>query len=173
MIVSNYERVIKNARENKLNKRFGNTSIEHARVLVKEIVLDANNSIKILSDNFNNYFYSKILSSIENFLNKNKSNIVEIIVIDNEEKNELLESLKSKYKKQVKIYKIPKEDYPIDSDSKERVNFIINDNYAYRYEYSDKDLKNGIVKAIANFNNEEENKLLQDTFDKVKKRTDG
>jgi len=168
--MSNFEKVITNARKKKLNKRFGNTSIEHARVLVKEIILDANNSVKILSDNFNNYFYSKILSTIENFLNKDKNNSIEVIEINDKKENELLDFLKSKYRKQVKIYKIPKEDYPIDNDSKERVNFIINDNYAYRYEYSDKDLEYGVVKAIANFNNKEENKILQKIFDEVKQK---
>ena len=168
--MSNYEKVIKNARKNKLNKRFGNTSIEHAKVLFKEIILDANNNIKILSDNFNNYFYSKILPTIEEFLNRDKNNTLEIIVIDEEKNNELLDFLKSKYKEQVKMYKIPKDNYPIDSDSEERINFIVNDNYAYRYEYSDKDLEYGVVEAIANFNNEEESKILQDIFDEIKKR---
>ena len=59
--MSNFEKVITNARKKKLNKRFGNTSIEHARVLVKEIILDANNSVKILSDNFNNSVFNLIL----------------------------------------------------------------------------------------------------------------
>ena len=48
------------------------------------------------------------------------------------------------------------------------VNYIVNDNNAYRYEYSDKDLEYGSVSAIANFNNKKESDYLIKIFNKIK-----
>ncbi len=167
--MDNYKKIIEEAREKKINKRFGNTSIEHARILTREILLDANHYIKILTNNFNNYFYSKLLQDIINFLQKNKKNYIEIIVGKNEnKKNELINELKKQFSKQIKVYYLGYDNFPIDNDTKERINFIINDNHAYRYEYSDKEINYGIVKAIANFNNQEENKILNNIFEDLK-----
>ena len=77
--------------------------------------------------------------------------------------------MKKEFQTQVKVYYIDYKDYPIDKDTNERVNFTINDNNAYRYEYSDKEIDYGIVKAIANFNNPKENKILNQIFENLKK----
>ena len=55
-----YEKDVKFAREQKIDKRFANSIIDHAIILTREIVIDANKEIKILSDSFNEYFYSKL-----------------------------------------------------------------------------------------------------------------
>ena len=60
-----YERDVIYARENKLDQRFANSIIEHARILTKEIILDANKKVSILSDSFNEFFilnWKKILA---------------------------------------------------------------------------------------------------------------
>jgi DNA-binding LacI/PurR family transcriptional regulator len=169
--MENYKKAIEEARKEKINKRFGNTSIEHAKILTNEILLDAKHTVKILSDNFNNYFYSKIIENIKNFLKKDKKNVIEIITNKNEKKsNKLIKNLKEEFPTQIKVYYIDNKNFPIDSETGERVNFIINDNNAYRYEYSDAEIDNGIVKAIANFNNSEENQILNEIFEKIKKR---
>ena len=164
--MENYEKIIEEARKQKLDKRFGNTSIEHARILFKEIFLDANNSIKILSDKFNSYFYSKLKNEIKHFLKKDNNNVIEIITT---EKNSFLDKLKTLFPKQIKIYLIDYKQFPIDKETKERINFIISDNNSYRYEYSDKDLENGIVKAIANFNSKQDTLILNKIFEELKK----
>lgn len=56
---------------------------------------------------------------------------------------------------------------PIDKNTQEYVNYIVNDKNAYRYEYSDKNIDLGIVEAIANFNSPEEAKILLDNFNNL------
>jgi len=68
----------------------------------------------------------------------------------------------------VKLIFIKDDKFPIDKDSNEKVNYIVNDNNAYRYEYSDKDLEYGSVSAIANFNNKKESDYLIKIFNKIK-----
>lgn len=159
------EKIFEEARKKKINKRFTNSSIEYLKSLTKEIILSANHYIKILSTNFNNYFYSKLEKDIKNFLQKNKNNYIEIIT--SKTKNGLINELKKEFPKQIKVYYLEYNDFPIDNDTKEKINFIINDNDAYRYEYND-NMDYKITKSIANFNNKEETKLLNNTFQKLK-----
>jgi hypothetical protein len=163
-----YEDYVKEAVEKKLDERFANSSLEHAKVLIKYIFLDAKHSVKILTDSFNEYFYSSLLEHIENFLNKNSNNKLEIIV-KKYENNSILEYLENRFKGQVKIVQKNENELPKDKDTGEIANYIVNDNNAYRYEYSDKDLKYGIVEAIANFNNKEEADILLNNFEQIKK----
>jgi len=166
--MDNYKKIVRESRKAKINKRFGNTSIEHAKILTSEILLDAKHCVKILSDNFNNYFYSKLLPNIKTFL-KDKKNCIEIIIGKNKDKkNGLIDSLEKEFPEQIKVYFLDYNDFPIDNDTKERINFIVNDNNSYRYEYSDKEVDYGIVKAIANFNNQEENEILNNVFESLK-----
>ena len=63
---------------------------------------------------------------------------------------------------------ISEDKFPTDNDTKERVNYIVNDNNAFRYEYSDKNIQHGVVNAIANFNHAQDSKILSDMFEKIK-----
>ena len=163
-----YEEIVQNARKSKLDERFANSSIEHARILTNEILLDTNHNVKILSDSFNEYFYSKLLNPIENYLNRDKRNKFEVITSIDKSNNIILNTLKESFDAQVELKFIENNKFPTDKDSKEKVNYIVNDNNAYRYEYSDKNLEYGSVNAVANFNNESESKYLISIFDKIK-----
>jgi len=163
-----YEKIVKNARKEKKDERFANSSIAHARILTSEILLDANNSVKILSDSFNEYFYSKLYIPIENYLKRDALNKFEVITSKGKENNSVLSELKQRFQDQVKLIFIKDDKFPIDKDSNEKVNYIVNDNNAYRYEYSDKDLEYGSVSAIANFNNKKESDYLIKIFNKIK-----
>jgi len=163
-----YEDYVKEAVEKKLNERFANSSLEHAEILVKYIFLDAKHNVKILTDSFNEYFYSLVLEHIKNYLKKDNKNSLEIIVKEYKN-NSILDFLQANFSKQVHIIKKNKDELPKDKDTGEIANYIFNDNNAYRYEYSDKDLQYGIVEAIANFNNKEEVNILLHNFEKIKK----
>ncbi len=162
-----YEKDVIYARENKLDKRFANSIIEHARILTKEIILDANSTIRILSDSFNEYFYSDLKNEIEQFLKKNNSKI-ELIVAKSDKTNQLIKYFREKFPEKFIVKFIEHNYFPKDKETEEYVNYIVNDNNAFRYEYSDKELNNGYVNAIANFNNKNDSEQLNNFFDKIK-----
>ena len=161
-----YKKDVVYARKNKIDKRFANSIIEHARILTKEIILDAKSNIKILSDSFNEYFYSSLKKEIEDFLSKDNTSI-HVIVAKGHEENKLLKYFQNKFPSKFKINFIEHDKFPKDNDTKEYVNYIVNDNKAFRYEYSDKEIHNGHVNAIANFNNEKDSNFLNDFFKKI------
>lgn len=164
-----YEKDVINARKNKLDQRFANSIIDHAKILTREIILDANKKICILSDSFNEFFYSKLEDEIINFLQKDKSNVFELIVSDKQKENNLIQELQEKFPNQFMVQFIKEEIFPTDDETHERANYIVNDNDAFRYEYSDKNIQHGIVSAIANFNHKKDNKVLSDMFEQIKK----
>lgn len=163
-----YEKDVINARKNKLDQRFANSIIEHAEILTREIILDAKQNIRMLSDSFNEFFYSKIKNEIVNFLQKDKSNIFELIVADKQKENSLIKDFQENFPNQFKVKFVNEDKFPTDDDTKERVNYIVNDNNAFRYEYSDKNIQHGVVSAIANFNHEKDTKILNEMFEQLK-----
>jgi len=72
------------------------------------------------------------------------------------------------FPEQFKVKFISEDKFPTDNDTSERVNYIVNDNNAFRYEYSDKNIRHGVVNAFANFNHEKDSKILNDVFEEIK-----
>jgi hypothetical protein len=161
--MQDYIQDVKNAANNNIDKRFPNSSIEHARQLVKEIINHSDKKIYSLSSNFHQDFYKSIESEIVNFLQKPDSEF-NLIISNNE--NGLVTELKEKYTnfkvKQVERNKLPKNDI-----TDEYINYIVNDNNAFRYEYSEKNIDVGIVEAIANFNSPKESDILISNFHSI------
>jgi len=165
-----YEKDVVYAREHNIDQRFSNSIIEHAIILTKEIIIDANKKVSVLSDSFNEFFYFKLEDNIIKFLRKSKSNIFELIVIDKQKNNNLINKLKKEFPNQFKVKYISEDKFPIDNDTSKRVNYIVNDNNAFRYEYNDKYIQNGVVNAVVNFNHKEDSKILNDMFEEIKKK---
>jgi len=163
-----YEKDVINARKNKLDQRFANSIIEHAKILTREIILDAQKEVRMLSDSFNEFFYSKLEDEIINFLQKSEANSFELIVSKKQKENSLIKIFQQKFPNQFKVKFIAEEKFPTDDETKERVNYIVNDNNAFRYEYSDKNIQHGVVSAIANFNHEKDAKILNEMFEQIK-----
>jgi len=163
-----YEKDVINARKNKLDQRFSNSIIEHAKILTREIILDAKKEVRVLSDSFNEFFYSKLEDEIINFLQKSDTNTFELIVSSNQKENSLIKKFQQKFPNQFKVKFIEEKNFPIDNDTGERVNYVVNDNNAFRYEYSDKNIQHGVVSAIANFNNEKDAQILNKMFEQIK-----
>lgn len=165
MTINEYKKEISNAIENKLNKRFPNSSIEHAKILMKEIINHSDKEIYTLSSNFNQDFYLSLEEEIGNFLTKRNDAKFNLIVANDE--NGIITKLKEQYPGKFIVHYINKENMPTDKKSQEYVNYIVNDQNAYRYEYSDKNIDLGLVEAIANFNSPEESKILINNFNKL------
>lgn len=164
MTIKEYKKEISDAIKDGLDKRFPNSSIEHAKILVKEIINNSDKEVFSLSSSFNQDFYLSLEKEIRNFLNRPNTKF-NLIVANNE--NGIISKFKKEYPKQFIVRLIEKDQMPVDKNSQEHVNYIVNDKNAYRYEYSDKNIDIGIVEAIANFNNPEESKVLLDNFNKL------
>lgn len=164
MTIKEYKKEISDAIKNNINKRFPNSSIEHAKILVKEIINNSDKEIYSLSSSFNQDFYLSLEKEIRNFLNKKETKFH--LMVGNKE-NGIISKLKNEYPGQFIVTFIEKEKMPIDKNTQEYVNYIVNDKNAYRYEYSDKNIDLGIVEAIANFNSPEEAKILLDNFNNL------
>jgi sugar-specific transcriptional regulator TrmB len=164
MTIKEYKKEISDAIKDGLDRRFPNSSIEHAKILVKEIINNSDKEVFSLSSSFNQDFYLSLEKEIRNFLNRPNTKF-NLIVANNE--NGIISKFKKEYPKQFIVRLIEKDEMPVDKNSQEHVNYIVNDKNAYRYEYSDKNIDIGIVEAIANFNNPEESKVLLDNFNKL------
>ena len=166
--MKNYLDDVHEAITKKLNKRFPNSTLEHARVLVKEIINHADKNVYLLSSTFNQEFYESIRPQVVDFLNKKESNFYLIVTSDG---NGLIRQLQDQHAN-FHVYRIDKNILPQDEDSQEYINYIVNDKNAFRYEYSDKDIDKGIVEAIANFNSAEETDLLIQFFNDLRQKTE-
>jgi hypothetical protein len=134
--------------------------VEHARLLVKEIINHSNKKVYSLSSNFHQDFYLSIENEIVNFLKKPNSEFNLIIATD---ENKLVTKLKKAYPN-FKVKKVDKSIMPKDSNTGENINYIVNDSNAFRYEYSEKNIDVGVVEAVANFNSHNEAEILIGNF---------
>lgn len=161
MSTSIYEEGIKEASKNNTDKRFPNSSVAHARLLIKEIINNSDKELWLLSSTFHESFYKGLETEFKTFLSDDAH---KINVIVSEDSDGLVDRLESSFSDNFIVKKIPKSSFPKDNESKEYINYIVNDTNAYRYEYNETEIDEGIVQAIANFNNKKEATILIDNF---------
>ena len=162
--MKDYTNSVKDSATSNINKRFANSSLEHAKLLTEELVKSANTEVCLLTDNFHDKFYSSVKPTLINFLDKPNTTLKVVIANNN---SNTLNDLISEYPTQVLKKVIKLSDLPKDKGSNEYINYLINDTNGFRYEYSDKNLNDGIVEAIANFNSLEEREHLKNHFDNM------
>jgi len=159
--MKNYLNAVKESANKHINKRFANSSLEHAKLLIEELIKHADSEVCMITDNFYDNFYSSLKPTLINFLEKENTTLKVIVANNN---SNVLNDLIGKYPDKVKKKNIELSDLPKDKSSNESINYLINDTNGFRYEYSDKNLNNGIVEAIANFNSQEERDRLKNHF---------
>jgi hypothetical protein len=115
----------------------------------------------MLSNTFHNGFYSALKPVIKAFLDKDGTKFK---LLTSDENSKILQELKDEYPDKFITKIVPLKQFPIDKDSEEEVNFLINDQNGFRYEYSDKNINNGLVEAVANFNSSSEVDYLREHF---------
>jgi sugar-specific transcriptional regulator TrmB len=160
--LNNYTNSVREAAKNNTNFRYANSTLEHAKVLTEELIKHSNKEICMVSDEFFDDFYYSIRTTIKNFLNK-KDAVFKLII--SKKGSKLAKELKANYPNNFLIKIVSTDKLPKDNETKETINYLINDTNGFRYEYSDKDAKNGLVKAIANFNSPDEREILHKAFD--------
>jgi len=162
--MKDYLDFVKDSAKNKINKRFANSSLEHARLLTEELIMSAEKEVLILTDKFTDKFYSSVTPTIKKFLKKDYT-ILKIITIC--ENSKMLEELKNEFSDKILIKEVDSNFLPKDKQSNEVINYLINDTNGFRYEYSDKNIDKGIVEAIANFNSKKETEQLRNHFNEL------
>ena len=162
-----YASSVRDSAEKHLDKRYANSSLEHARLLTEELIKHSKKEVCMLSNSFHNGFYSSLKPTIESFLSKEDVTF-KLITSDND--SNILQELKATFPKKFLTKVVSLEDFPTDKDSEEEVNFLINDTDGFRYEYSDKRIQDGLVEAVANFNSPEETNYLKTHFDSLFKQ---
>lgn len=159
--MENYINSVRDSAKNHISKRYANSSLEHARLLTEELINYSEKEVNMLSNTFHNGFYSALKPVIKAFLDKDGTKFK---LLTSDENSKILQELKDEYPDKFITKIVPLKQFPIDKDSEEEVNFLINDQNGFRYEYSDKNINNGLVEAVANFNSSSEVDYLREHF---------
>lgn len=162
-----YEEIIREAANEQRNENIPNSSLVHAEVGIRELLARAypNTTVRIVSYEFFEEFWAKFINALSNFLSNN--GIVEILLLS--KKNRLIEELQKQFGgDKVKVY-LANED--IKKKEKEVPHFVVLEPKGYRFELSDKDLKDKIVRGYVNFGDENGSKELRKFFDTLKEKT--
>ena len=188
-----YEEYVKDCKESQRNVMISNRSIDHATILITNIVETAKEKICLLTGFCDDTFYAKdviqnqFLSFIEDTTG---SGIIEIIFEEGEEKTtkckEFIKSLVKEYEKwnkttSLSLYQLDNNAYITDKDGKYRIHYIIVDNDgAFRYEKhalegeQDSEIEgsdDSTIEAKANFGNQRISQSLQNSFEGLKEHS--
>ncbi|MDR2938115.1 MAG: hypothetical protein LBU92_04155 [Prevotellaceae bacterium] len=159
--MTEYERTIKNLAKEKKNEVFYNSSDSHARVVLNNMVENAERYVHIVCGNMCTEVSSnpEFLDVVKAFLSKDASRT--FYVLFDEYKECFLETeiakLLSLYPTQVKVKKLKSETHL--AYKEQRAHLAISDGRAFRLE-TDVDKK----MAFGNFNDEENVKVFEEVF---------
>jgi hypothetical protein len=186
-----YEEYVKDCKESQRNVMISNRSLEHATILIANIVETAKERICLLTRSCDDTFYTKevILNQFLSFINKkNGSGIIEIIFEEGEKKTtkckKFIESLVKEYEKfdkttSLSLYQLKDNIYITGTGEDEdyRVHYIVVDNNkGFRYEKHSlegetEDSDDSTIEAKANFGNPRISESLQNSFEGLKKHS--
>lgn len=151
-----------------------NDTIEHAKLLVRYLLLEAEKTVKIYTSTFCHAFYQSEEVKIAFVELSKKVPDIELQIIiqfkDLTTENEQLKAI-SDYKELFKNIEVKFLDSSKEYPLSEYNNFLLVDNHAFRYEMdksSEEACKQNILKdtrAMGNFNNTEFTKKFTTTFD--------
>lgn len=160
-----YKEFVADCAKNRKNEVIPNSNMAHAQLIVSNIFKLADKEVCIVSTEFYRPFYSRLLPSIEDFLKKNDASLSVLTTRDAD--SDFISSLRDKFKDKFNYKKIANKNLLFDKDTNSYLNFIVNDTNSFRYEESDGEKENGVVTAVANFNDEKFSKSLRDAFDVI------
>lgn len=184
-----YEEYVKECKESQRNVMISNRSLEHATILISNIVETAEKRICLLTRCCEDSFYTKeeILNPFLSFINKeNGSGVIEIIFEEGEKKTtkckKFIESLVKGYEEcgktpSLSLYQLNDNKYitGTDKDEEYRIHYIVvDDNKAFRYEKhslegkQDLETDDSTIEAKANFGNQRISESLQNSFEGLK-----
>ena len=156
-----YEQIIKKAAESKSSKIILNSSLEHACIGLEYLINTAKSKIRIVSNEFWEGCWDELYPHLNNFLKKDNVEI-EIVILKDYEKGRTIKKISKEFSTKVKVYKFSQK------DTKKMPNFVTIDTMGYRFELSDEEKKNKIVKGVINFGDEAITNSLNEIFEVVK-----
>ena len=160
---------VRKAAKEERNVDIDNTSVDHAVLVIEELINHANNKVYILTDEFKEQFYNLLQTSLMNFLKRGGE--LFILSYTDLSKNSFLKKLKELFPEKIHAKKVLEEDKHklfIEKQNK-HLNFIINDKKGVRYELDEK-LNDLTTRAIVNYGDEETHDLFKKVFDKYYNR---
>jgi hypothetical protein len=167
-----FESIVKDYAENKRNEDIPNSTIEHAYIGVKYLLKNATGAVQILSGRFRAPFWSRFEESFKTFF-ATLSNKLEVIVIDDITDNQTARNLRTQYPRQVTFLHLLsdqiKQILP-DKSAENLPHFMVIEPVGYRFERSDKDKQDALVKGIINFGDMEGSKTLVKAFNLLKEK---
>ncbi len=171
MTLIDYEILVKNMADRQTDDLVDNDTVNHARILVSELVNSAERTIKLYTNSFCEKFYldTNVKEAFSNAKNNGVS--LEIISENDISSNEAYEEYKKIY--ETINYKHYSKDIFAKFDSNDKVllnNFMIIDDKGIRYEQEKKkNICENIedIRARATFNRPNDVKPFVDTFNKI------
>ncbi|WP_297453692.1 hypothetical protein [Persephonella sp.] len=160
---------VRKAAKKEENIDIDNSSVDHAVLVIEELIRYASKNIYILTDEFKDKFYRLLDTTLINFLKKGGK--IYILSYNDISNNEFLKDLKNRFPKNIFVKKVLKEDKPKLFVEKQQkyINFILNDKKGVRYELDEK-LNDLTTRAIVNYGDEETHDLFKQVFDKYFER---
>lgn len=161
-----YKTQVDEAAAKNLNKVFSNSSLEHAYFLTQKLFHSADSNIKIVTRKFNSAFYEQLMPDLLSFLEKKETNYIHIAIMERHE-NGILKKLIKAFPEQVILHWLDEKQSSALTNKEQHVyiNFLVNDQNGFRYEYQDENMEDGIVSAFANFNDPTSANVLDNFFD--------
>jgi hypothetical protein len=163
-----YEKIIKEAAEEKKSQEIPNSSMDHAEIALRYLFNYAGDqaTARIVSSTLYEEFWSRLKEIIRNFL-KNGGKIETVLLdVGKDTKSPTLNSLKKEFAGQVEEYHAADS---LKKISKEIPHFTTVGTKSYRFERSHEDMEKKMVKGFVNFNDEIVGNSLNILFDKLKK----
>lgn len=145
-MMTEYEKIIKKAAENRSTSSIPNSTIEHAKISMSYLIRHADSHVYILSKFFPSSFWAKLGEELRLFIQGGgKVDVLTVEPVNDD--NEIVRYLSSSFPSSFTISTLPQR------GSEEFPNFLVTDNDSFRYEVSDKDFEKSMVTGIINFNN--------------------
>lgn len=158
-----YENIVRELARTKEDKALSNTTMAHAFIGIRSLIENAENRIKIISNEFYEDFWVKLQPFLNKFLEKDGSNL-EVIILEKYDEKGALSKLKKNFSGKINLFILKRKEM-----MKKIYNFVTVDPVGYRLELSDNEKKNKIVKGVINFGDNKGTSSLNELFETIKK----
>jgi len=163
-----FEDFVKECAANEMDLPIANSTMDHAFIGSKYLILKAQNKIRIVTDCFLKIFWENLFTELKGFLQNKQDGIIEIVIVNwgafhKEGAFDKLKSLTVDFADRVKVYDFQKKALIHKSP-----NFLSIDDKGYRLELSDERRKERLVEGVINFGDQATSTSLNTLFEQVK-----
>ncbi len=160
-----YEDIISRGALNKQDTKISNSSIKHKLIGLKYLIRNAENNVRVFSDEFYDSFWSRLEYPLGNFLSKEKSSL-EIVVLKRCLADGIISRLSKSHPEKVSLFKFNRPDLVGKS-----MNYVTIDSCGYRFERSDEEKKGKMIHGIINYGDKSITEKFNELFEDIKLRS--